>query len=49
MGRELAGISPQINYLEVENGDHNYIIITARDQILKAMLDPDKIDRGGKR
>ncbi|MDF1577036.1 MAG: alpha/beta hydrolase [Desulfurivibrionaceae bacterium] len=48
MGRELARISPEINYLEVENGDHNYILITAAEQILRAMLGAEKTDGRGR-
>jgi len=46
MGRELANISRKIIYSEVEDGDHNYILITARAQILQAMLASGKIDQG---
>lgn len=46
MGRELAGISDKIEYLEVENGDHNYILLTARDEILRAMLGRTQSDKG---
>jgi pimeloyl-ACP methyl ester carboxylesterase len=38
MGRELANLSARIKYEEVANGDHNYILYTAREQILRAML-----------
>jgi len=38
MGRELARISPRIDYLEIERGDHNYLLVTAADEIRRAML-----------
>jgi pimeloyl-ACP methyl ester carboxylesterase len=37
MGRELAGLFPTIEYREVANGDHNYILVTAREEIFTAM------------
>jgi pimeloyl-ACP methyl ester carboxylesterase len=45
MGRELAAISPRIHYLEVARADHNYILVTARAEIIGAMLgsEPGKI------
>jgi pimeloyl-ACP methyl ester carboxylesterase len=47
MGRELAGLSPKINYLEVARADHNYILVTARAEIIRAMLgaEPEKTMR----
>lgn len=38
MGRELASLSPAINFVVAPNGDHNYIFVTARDDIFRAML-----------
>lgn len=38
MGRELAGISSRIDYRELDRGDHNYILLTGRDEIRRAML-----------
>lgn len=38
MGRELAALSPRIDYREVDRGDHNYILLTGADQIRRAML-----------
>lgn len=38
MGRELAALSSKINYQEVKQGDHNYILVTARDRIIQAMV-----------
>ncbi len=37
MGQELAALSPLIKYREIPNGDHNYILVTAREEILAAM------------
>jgi len=41
MGRELAALSPRINYQEIERGDHNYILLTNRAEIRRAMLAQD--------
>lgn len=38
MARELAALSNQINYLEIARGDHNYLLVTARDEIIQAMV-----------
>lgn len=38
MGRELAALSNRINYQEVVRGDHNYILVTAKQKILQAMM-----------
>jgi pimeloyl-ACP methyl ester carboxylesterase len=38
MGRELAALSLGIEYREIPNGDHNYILVTARDEIIAAMI-----------
>jgi hypothetical protein len=38
MGRELAALSSKIDYQEVVRGDHNYILLTARDEIIQAMV-----------
>jgi pimeloyl-ACP methyl ester carboxylesterase len=38
MGRELAELSPNIEYREVANGDHNYILVTAREEIFATMV-----------
>ena len=38
MGRELAALSSKINYQEVKQGDHNYILVTAKDKIIQAMV-----------
>ncbi len=38
MGRELAAISPRIDYREIDRGDHNYLLATAADEIRRAML-----------
>jgi len=43
MGRELAGLSPRIEYLEIERGDHNYILVTAAAEIYRAMLGKEMI------
>lgn len=37
MGRELAALSNRINYQEVARGDHNYILVTAKNEIIRAM------------
>jgi len=37
MGRELAALSPRINYQEIERGDHNYILLTHRAEIRRVM------------
>ncbi|NTV14656.1 MAG: alpha/beta hydrolase [Desulfobulbaceae bacterium] len=37
MGRELAALSPRINYREIAYGDHNYILLTNRTEIRQAM------------
>ena len=44
MGRELAALSSKISYLEVARGDHNYILVMARDEIIQAMVgtEPEK-------
>lgn len=38
MGRELAALSGAIVYRELARGDHNYILVTARDEIVRAMV-----------
>ncbi|MBU0482126.1 MAG: alpha/beta hydrolase [Proteobacteria bacterium] len=38
MGRELAASSPAIRYYEERNGDHNYILVTARKEIIAGMI-----------
>jgi pimeloyl-ACP methyl ester carboxylesterase len=38
MGRELAALDPRINYLEIDRGDHNFLLITAAAEIRRAML-----------
>lgn len=40
MGRELAALSPRIDYVEIDRGDHNYILLTNRAEIRQAMLGP---------
>jgi pimeloyl-ACP methyl ester carboxylesterase len=42
MGRELAALSPRIDYREIDRGDHNYILLTNRAEIRQAMLDRDR-------
>lgn len=39
MGRELATLSPRIDYREIERGDHNYLLLTHAAEIRRAMLD----------
>ena len=45
MGRELATLSVLIDYQEVARGDHNYILVIARNEIIQAMIgsEPPKI------
>ncbi|MEN8135852.1 MAG: alpha/beta hydrolase [Thermodesulfobacteriota bacterium] len=38
MGRELAALSSKIYYQEVARGDHNYILVTAKEEIIQAMV-----------
>jgi fermentation-respiration switch protein FrsA (DUF1100 family) len=38
MGRELASLSRWIKYREALRADHNYILVTARAEIIQAML-----------
>lgn len=38
MGRELAALSPRIDYRELDRGDHNYILLTGAEEIRLAML-----------
>jgi len=38
MGRELSGSSSKIDYLEIERGDHNYLLVTAAEEIRRVML-----------
>ncbi len=42
MGRELAALSPRIIYHEIDRGDHNYILLTNRAEIRRAMLGRDR-------
>lgn len=42
MGRELAALSPRIVYHEIDRGDHNYILLTNRAEIRRAMLGRDR-------
>lgn len=37
MGRELAALSNRINYREMAQGDHNYILVAAKNEIIQAM------------
>jgi len=37
MGRELAALSPQVTYHEIDKADHNYILVTAENLIYQAM------------
>jgi len=41
MGRELANLDPRINYLEIDRGDHNSLLVTGADEIHRAMLGPE--------
>jgi pimeloyl-ACP methyl ester carboxylesterase len=41
MGRQLASLSRLIDYQEVAQGDHNYILVTAKDEIIQAMVGPE--------
>ena len=44
MGRELGALSKRITYLEMAGADHNYILVTAREEIVRAMTgsEPEK-------